>query len=253
MSGVLPRVPLNSLDSQPIEVTVLNQTKKKVNPYLKETEKKPVEEKPKNALVQSLYEKSYKKQTTANRLGEVVNRGGHSDSESEKKGQGSAVSKQLDLTPTKELDPNMVAQNNSMTAPGGFSTGQLQIPGVENSNWTSLNSNRHLYYTFFRRIEEKLRLQSYLLAPVYLEKIPIQKISGRKFETEIELIVDAKGYYENVLILKGSGLAQLDQWLAATFRDSTPFLNPPKGMIESDGKIHLQYNILVQFRPMHPM
>ena len=63
------------------------------------------------------------------------------------------------------------------------------------------------------------------------------------FDTQLELILNEKGDLEASYIAMESGLPNLDQRIIEAFRDVAPYIHPPKGLIEKDGKIRLRYKV----------
>lgn len=77
----------------------------------------------------------------------------------------------------------------------------------------------------------------------------MQNLARMQRRTVIEIVIDPNGEYEIGRVLESSGAKGLDQTSVEAFRVAAPFLNPPKGLVESDGKIRLKYGFVVEFRP----
>lgn len=60
-----------------------------------------------------------------------------------------------------------------------------------------------------------------------------------RYETVVDVVLDANGVLESVRVRDASGVAALDACVTEAFRLAGPFPNPPAALVAPDGKIHL--------------
>jgi protein TonB len=126
------------------------------------------------------------------------------------------------------------------------------IPGVEQGDFTALNTDQFTYYSFFSRINEQVRNRWVAGIRSYMDHLSMrdqQVLSQRDRQTVVEIILTRTGEFSSSVISQSSGDRTLDQTTIESFRNAAPFLNPPQGMVEDDGMIHLHYGFMVRFRP----
>lgn len=126
------------------------------------------------------------------------------------------------------------------------------IPGIDEGAFTALNTDQFTYYTFFARMNEQVRNRWVSLMRNYINSLSAQdleKLSRRERQTLIEIVLGPDGQFRNALLHTSCGEQQLDRIPAQAFQAAAPFPNPPHGMIEEDGLIHLKYAFVLQFRP----
>lgn len=149
-------------------------------------------------------------------------------------------------------NPRGGIQNPMRNVAIGQSSISEHIPGIEEGAFTSLNTDQFTYYTFFARMNEQVRNRWISNVRSYMARLTAQdleKLSKMERQTVVEIILSPDGTFNSSVIHNSSGDRELDQTTVRAFRDAAPFLNPPQGMVESDGMIHLRYGFVVHFRP----
>lgn len=158
-----------------------------------------------------------------------------------------------------------VNQNTVMKAQsgvGGFSIPQPALPvesslgillpnEIEVGSFTALNTDKFTYYSFFERIEDKIRYRWETEVRAALNKIPsyeLAKYPKKMAITNLEIILNQEGYVEKILLTRSSGFPLLDEAPAKAFWDAKNFMNPPQGLLEPDNKIHLRYQFVVYLK-----
>lgn len=149
--------------------------------------------------------------------------------------------------------PLMTTDPSEQTSAAGVSTISEHIPNIETGSITALNADRLSYYTFFERINGQLRnhwvdhireIAEGLSAPALSRMAMYPRI------TEVEIVLDIKGYLFEVNILKSSGSELIDRAAIMAFHESTPYLNPPQDLVsKEDNMIRLYYGFRVEFTP----
>lgn len=137
----------------------------------------------------------------------------------------------------------------------GLSTTGEQLPDdIKFGDFTALNTDRHLYYSFYARIEQMVRPRwvNYARAVVYNLENGHEVIQGRAtWTTKLEIILDKKGTFKKALLHEGSGSKSLDSAPVQAFRDAQQFPNPPAEMVKDDGTIRIYYAFSVNLVPRY--
>jgi hypothetical protein len=136
-----------------------------------------------------------------------------------------------------------------LPTPGTSTVGEELPKDIKVGSWTSLNTERYLFYTFFARIEERVRWHWERSVKEAAEYIPLPKLMGNEFVTELEVVLDNAGNFEKVILHRKSGIEGFDQAAVNAFRVGSPYLNPPKELVQADNKLHLKYQINVSYAP----
>lgn len=135
---------------------------------------------------------------------------------------------------------------------GVSSFGEAVPDSIKFGDFTALNTDRHLFYSFYARMEEKIRYRwvNYARAAVYSMAGDPRKTTGKDtWITKLEVILDPKGHFVKAVLHEGSGLSSLDSAPVQAFRDAGQFPNPPAEMVKEDGVIHIYYAFNVNMGP----
>lgn len=145
-------------------------------------------------------------------------------------------------------------QSDNLThLPQGFSTVGETLPNeLEVGSFTSLNTDRYLFYSFFVRIEDLIRYNWESYVKDTINRTPRSHFlqqSGDTWITQVEIQLKPNGEFHRALLLKSAGIEGFDWAAVDAFSQAKLFPNPPQEMIEEDGLIHLQYSFTVRYRP----
>ena len=137
----------------------------------------------------------------------------------------------------------------------GMSTvGEALPDDIKFGDFTALNTDRHLYYSFYSRIEEMVRGRwvNYARAVIYGIENGSEHIQGRaSFTTQLEIILDKEGTFSRAILHSSSGSKGLDSAPVQAFRDAQQFPHPPAEMVKEDGTIHIYYAFSVNMVPRY--
>lgn len=123
----------------------------------------------------------------------------------------------------------------------------FEVPHLAKGDFTFLNSDFSTYATFYARITPRIvfnwgqNVQEISMFPHMIEKLSRKQ----RWTTSVELVLNSKGHFEDVIVVRTSGADELDAAVVQSLKDSGPFLNPPSGMIESDGRVRIQAEFTV--------
>ena len=136
----------------------------------------------------------------------------------------------------KESEPNPLDM-----APSTF--GNNLNNKIEVGNFTALNTDRHLFYSFYARIEEVIRpsWEDSILTQSQRMSVtsPLKPKGG--WSTRIDVILNPDGKLIKVILLKSSGIDGFDQAPIQAFQRASFFPHPPKEIVNEDGVIVLKY------------
>ena len=116
---------------------------------------------------------------------------------------------------------------------------------------TVLSTREFLYYSYYSRIKGKIRQY---WEPIIKKKVAKILRQGRSIAsaqdriTKIVIVLNDRGILEKVQVLGESGLRDLDSAAVEAFRAAAPFPNPPRGMVEGDGKIRIRWDFILEAR-----
>lgn len=148
--------------------------------------------------------------------------------------------------------PGNAGSQAMVTVAIGPSTIAEHIPGIEQGAFTALNTNQFTYYAFFNRMHEQVRNRWIGLVRNYVHSRAPQELevlAKHDRTTVVEIILGPGGQFIKGILHTSSGDSGLDGLHGQAFRVAAPFPNPPQGMFEPDGFIHLKYTFFVRFRP----
>lgn len=149
------------------------------------------------------------------------------------------------LRPQFEWNKPQVGVND----PGLKSQTDDHLKDVQVGAQTMLSSREFVYYSYYSRIKERLRM---FWEPKIKEKVRRIFLSGRKIAsseerlTRLVITLDKDGKLIRVQVLNESGLKDLDDAAIEAFQSAAPFPNPPTGIVESDGTIRIRWDFILE-------
>jgi len=123
------------------------------------------------------------------------------------------------------------------------------LPDVKTGSETVLNTAEFIYYSFYRRIELAIvplwnsEIKNYLASYSDLKSA----LNAIEYITDVEIILDEKGNFETMRILKSSGVSGFDLAPGTAFMQASPFFNPPEGIVSQDGYIRMNWRFVISF------
>ncbi len=221
------------------------------------------EEVDKNTKYLSAFNQKVIKETRAERSGKFTNTAkggkpsdGRKDADKKNTNVSEEIEKPLDpgempelknLAPKFSMDPGPKAPDAKND--GDPSQSDDYLKDVNTGMQTLLSTREFVYYSYYNRIKEAIRQH---WEPNVREKVKIIYRQGRSIAsskdrvTQVLVTLNAKGELLKVEVLTQSGLEQLDGAAVEAFRAASPFPNPPKGMVESDGTIKIRWDFVLE-------
>lgn len=135
---------------------------------------------------------------------------------------------------------------------GQSTVGESLPTDVKIGSFTALNTDRYLFYSFYARIEELVRYRwetRVQTAINGMDPAMAMNLSRRNWNTQVEFLLDKRGFLQKAMIMKESGVKGFDAAAVNAFKEARVFPNPPQEMIEDDGFIHLKFTFTVNYMP----
>jgi TonB family protein len=213
-------------------------------------------EKPKDSKFLSEFDNKVKKETKAPMVAEPhraqrpappqIAKQGETD---QKKGKDTALTikdKSAPPKPTWEELTALTPQQERMQ-PSRPSSSDDYLPDTDIGDETNLNTKEFMFYTYFARIKERLRMYWTPALQAVLNKIYYggQNVDRGEYITKVQVTLARDGSLQRIKVLQGSGNAELDLVAVQAFERAAPFPNPPSGMIEKDGTVKLRWDFVL--------
>ena len=154
--------------------------------------------------------------------------------------------KTAEKKPEQKLDMSLMERSLASLNPSATDD---YLPDVEESNETLLNTKQFLYYSFYARIKEQLRMYwGQHLKKAFDQRYQTggQPLVDRDLITKLTIQLRNDGELKRVFIVSSSGYADVDEAAVKAFEQASPFPNPPSGMVERDGSVKLRWDFIVQ-------
>jgi outer membrane biosynthesis protein TonB len=210
---------------------------------------KTKESAPKDARYESDRNHHVEKETRARQTNVIPNVAGNPNAKAKKdrkatKARPKGASREIplsDLSNFKNLPvpgPRAEEEQSAERRGGPGQTGDQALfdrtvpEGAENM----LNTVESVYYSFYSRMYEQI---GPLWQSILNERVMRKRPPPGDYVTQAEIIFDSDGNFVAANILSSSGIEDFDTAIPAAWRKVPRFPNPPRGLIERDGKIHM--------------
>ena len=122
------------------------------------------------------------------------------------------------------------------------------LPGVKRGPQTLLNTREFMYYSYFSRMKEQLYwkwIRHFQTEPQLAFLGLIKRSKSRIFSTSLYVHLSTDGEIQDIRVVKSSGEESIDFAALQAFLSAAPFPNPPMGLVEKDGYIHIKQSFHV--------
>lgn len=123
------------------------------------------------------------------------------------------------------------------------------VKGLKEGETTALNTKEYVFYSYFKRIRERLdrtwrsTLREHLVK--YYRK-GRSLASDRDHHTKTLVTLNDRGHIIRVQLVEESGVRDLDSAAVNAFNKAGPFPNPPKGLVDRSGKIEIRWDFILR-------
>ncbi len=244
-----------------VEIVVLDQRQAEKMMRIVEQNEKPLnDEVPEDAKFLSAHNQRVVKETRAQNHGDFKNSAGRGDqgrAQEQKvanRKSGRKILNKGTIPSLADLRPKYDFSKKVEDTPASHNSGEASqtndyLKDTPPSLETVLNTREFVYYSYYQRIREKIRQ---FWEPSIREKVKKIFAQGRHIASEkdhitrVIIILDKDGELMGVQIVGESGLKDLDDAAVEAFRAAEPFPNPPKGIVEQDGKIRINWDFILE-------
>jgi protein TonB len=143
----------------------------------------------------------------------------------------------INITELKHMDFSQQPKSQDLSRTMDF------LPGVETGSHTLLNTREFIYYSYFSRMKEQIhwRWSQYLQTELPLTAFTLNHGNRQKiFSTSLYVYLSIDGEIQDMRVVKSSGEDNIDSAALHAFLSAAPFPNPPTGLVEEDGYIHIK-------------
>lgn len=257
------QIEVTFVESEPQDLKKVQSRPQKNTPpkeQVVEQDKQLNDEKPVDTRFLSKFDQVVRKETRAEKTGAFTNtaiagvqKAGEKEAPKDKK--KSKLREKGDLPSLKDLTPqfSMTPKSKDMADgnAGDPSQSDDYIKDVEKGMQTLLSTREFVYYSYYQRIKESLRQY---WEPMVKQKVKIMYRKGRQLAstqdrvTQIMITLTSNGELERVEVIGQSGVNDIDDAAIEAFRQAAPFPNPPKGIVEKDGRIRIRWDFILEAR-----
>ena len=144
------------------------------------------------------------------------------------------------LPSLQKLMPSMAGQSSTFTEAQRDDT----LRDIAVSGDTFLSTRESKFFTYYQRIKDRLREK---LNPIMYDKVMDSYRRGRHVASseshtaQLLFILTDKGILEKVYLMNASGMTELDETAMEALKVAAPFPNPPRGMIDDDGRVRIRW------------
>ncbi len=241
--------------NESVEVTILSppmtEPKKPEAGQIVEQEKQINDDTPENSKYLSQFNQRVVEETKAKTTGAFQNdpapQAQSQVPRQTKKSPRGELPKLKDLTPQWDFAKAQNSDPSSTQGLGAQSDDHLK--DVKDGPQTLLSTREFLYYSYYTRIKQRIRQ---FWEPGVRDKVKILYRSGRSIAsaqdkiTQLVVTLDASGQLVEISVITQSGVEDLDEAAIEAFRAAAPFPNPPKGMVEKDGRIRIRWDFILE-------
>lgn len=248
-----------------IEFINPNELLNKKNNQIVQQEHQINDEVPEDSKFLSKHNQRVKKQTRADKTGEFKNTAKPGErvagqqqqpkkpTPPKKKSEVGKIKKLSDLVPNYSLTPD--GRKDLARHVGDPSQTDDYLKDVDKGLQTMLSTREFLYYSYYNRIKSKIRQY---WEPNVRESVKIIYRKGRSIAsskdrvTQVLITLNANGDLQRIEVITQSGIKPIDDAAVKAFKQAAPFPNPPKGMVENDGKIRIRWDFILEARTLPP-
>lgn len=133
--------------------------------------------------------------------------------------------------------------------PGEMPSTSDHLNNVQNGAQTLLNTKEFAYFSFYQRVRKQL--EQYW-EPGLRQRLKTMFERGRQLaadhehSTRILVVLNSEGLITNIQVQGTSGLLDLDQAAIEAFNRAGPFPNPPRGLVENDGTVKVEWEFILK-------
>jgi hypothetical protein len=146
-------------------------------------------------------------------------------------------------TPRQQPQPSHMTGSAVNSGEDGGSQ-YVKDPNLPEGSENLLNAQESVYYSFYSRLYDAL-------APVWKSRIRQAAYAKRRLQpgeytTTVDAVYDRNGNLVEINQLAGSSIEEFDKAAMSAFRAIGRVPNPPEGLLNPEGKVHIGWSFTVQ-------
>ena len=148
-----------------------------------------------------------------------------------------------DMKPLGHLSPQAREQLGQSAASSDY------LQDTKIGAQTMLNTREYAYFSYYQRVRRQL--EQYW-EPGLRQRLRKMVERGRTLASEKEhstkllVVMGQSGNIEKILVQDTSGVLDLDQAAIDAFNKAGPFPNPPRGLVERDGTVKVEWQFVLR-------
>lgn len=133
--------------------------------------------------------------------------------------------------------------------PGAIAATSDHLRDVTKGAQTLLNTKEFAYFSFYQRVRKQL--EQYW-EPGLRQRLKNMFARGRQLAadrehaTRVLVMMNGEGIITKIQVESTSGLLDLDQAAIEAFNRAGPFPNPPRGLVEADGNVKVEWEFVLK-------
>lgn len=132
---------------------------------------------------------------------------------------------------------------------GVSTTGEVLPIDIQIGDFTALNTDRFIYYTYYARVEEQIRHRWVRYVKAAIFGGGDIRAGKDEYTTNLEIVLNREGDFVRAIIHEPSGSRDLDAAPILAFREARRIPHPPREMVKPDETIRLLYSFRVDQLP----
>lgn len=131
---------------------------------------------------------------------------------------------------------------------GSLSASDDRLNGVDEGERTILSTREFKFFSYYHRIKELLRQHWKPNVERKLTRM-IEKgrsVSETEMVTRLQVMLSPDGKISKISRVLSSGIEEIDEAAIEAFNRAGPFPNPPKGMLDADGFVRINWDFILK-------
>lgn len=122
------------------------------------------------------------------------------------------------------------------------------LKNVDTGDRTILSTREFRFFSYYHRIKELLRQywKPNVERKLYKLYEKGKNVGEEEMVTRLLVLLDGSGKIEKISRVLSSGISELDEAAIEAFNRAGPFPNPPKGMVDSDGFVRINWEFILK-------
>lgn len=131
---------------------------------------------------------------------------------------------------------------------GNLSATDDRLKGVDEGDRTILSTREFKFFSYYHRIKELLRQH---WKPNVERKLTRMYEKGKvigedEMITRLQVLLSPDGHITRISKVTSSGIEEIDEAAVDAFNRASPFPNPPKGMLDADGFVRINWDFILK-------